>query len=56
MFHVALVAGITSVVSAGTFVNAKLQGETNEQALESTKKVLSYGISVATLGGFKTKN
>lgn len=55
MFHVALVAGITSVVSAGTFVNAKLQGETNEQALESTKTVLKMGLCIATLGGVKTK-
>lgn len=56
MFHVALVAGITSAIGAGTFVKEKLDVKTNEEALESCKQVFEAGFTIATLGGFKTKN
>ena len=50
MFHFGLVAGATAVISAGTFVIEKIDGKTNEEALESSKKVLGSGIKFMTLG------
>ena len=48
-FHLPLIAGVTSVAAAGTFLVEKSQGKSNEEALKSSGKVVVIGLKVATL-------
>jgi hypothetical protein len=49
-FHLPVIAGITSITAAGTFLVEKAQGKSNEEAFKSSQKVIGVALQVASLG------
>lgn len=51
MFHLGLVAGVTGVVTVGTYIYNLADGKSHDEAVSESIKVIATGINVATMGG-----